>query len=486
MIKWTVVAMNSPDILVDVPIWPESGITDLSADPVQLSSPEAGRIMRAWKVARDRMRDSPELEQFSERLAREWAIETGQIEDVYDLSQGITVALIDHGFSVPIPEDEVNKDPEFVRQVLNDQREALEGLFAYVKKDQNLTKSYIHELHTLMTRSQRTVTGLDEASGQLLEVPMLHGQYKTLPNYPQRDGKRFLYAPPVQVESEMDRLLEMHLRHITVGVFPEVEAAWLHHRFTQIHPYQDGNGRIARALASLVLIRAGLFPFVVPRDEKSLYLRTLEQADQGNLGPLIKFIVRHQQRAYIKANDLAAKLSPDGNTPDEAAMLLAEALANRSNARSARIERRLAEVTSVVASAFEQTVRSTMGHLQKSHPGAEFSGWSWHEVRPSHPFALLVERQYGVKVGYIGKTGSSVLNFAPDVTLALYIYPLEDDLDESVQASFVLGPNGLDPVAIEIPFTATRDTTGAEVNAAGRQWAHDAVTFALNYLRKIV
>ena len=37
----------------------------------------------------------------------------------------------------------------------------------------------------------------------------------------------------------------------------EIEATWLHHRFTQIHPFQDGNGRVARALASLVFF-AGL------------------------------------------------------------------------------------------------------------------------------------------------------------------------------------------------------------------------------------
>ena len=55
------------------------------------------------------------------------------------------------------------------------------------------------------------------------------------------------------------------------GVPVEVEAAWLHHRFTQIHPYQDGNGRVARALASLLFIKAGWFPVVVTRDDSAVH-----------------------------------------------------------------------------------------------------------------------------------------------------------------------------------------------------------------------
>ena len=42
-----------------------------------------------------------------------------------------------------------------------------------------------------------------------------------------------------------------------------MEAAWLHHRFVQIHPFQDGNGRIARALSTLIFVKAGWFPLVV-------------------------------------------------------------------------------------------------------------------------------------------------------------------------------------------------------------------------------
>lgn len=82
---------------------------------------------------------------------------------------------------------------------------------------------------------------------------------------------------------------------------PEVRSAWLHHRFTQIHPFQDGNGRVARALASLVFLREGLFPLVVRDSDRKEYIGALETADAGDLGPLVTFFARRQREAILKA-----------------------------------------------------------------------------------------------------------------------------------------------------------------------------------------
>ena len=99
----------------------------------------------------------------------------------------------------------------------------------------------------------------------------------------------------------MDRLIEMHQSHLEAKIAPEVEAAWLHHRFAQMHPFQDGNGRIARALASLILLRTGWFPLVIHRDIREAYIAALEKADAGDLKPLVDLFVAVEQKAFVQA-----------------------------------------------------------------------------------------------------------------------------------------------------------------------------------------
>jgi len=95
---------------------------------------------------------------------------------------------------------------------------------------------------------------------------------------------------------------------------PEVKADWLHHRFTQIHPFQDGNGRVARALASLVFLREGLFPLVVRESDRKEYIGVLETADAGDLGPLVTFFARRQRDAILKALGLEQQVQQDKYT----------------------------------------------------------------------------------------------------------------------------------------------------------------------------
>ena len=181
------------------------------------------------------------------------------------------------------------------------------AFFAFVKNDRSLSTSYIKELHAALLRSQKTMEGID-ALGRHVEIPLIKGQWKTQINYPERDDVTYTYCPPEQVGSEMDRLIAMHADHVANAVPSEVEAAWLHHRFTQIHPFQDGNGRVARAIASLVLVKDGLFPLVVTRGDKSTYLDALEGADKGNLKPLIDLIAKLQIAQFRKTTAIAEAL----------------------------------------------------------------------------------------------------------------------------------------------------------------------------------
>lgn len=67
-------------------------------------------------------------------------------------------------------------------------------------------------------------------------------------------------------------------------------AAYLHHQFVAVHPFLDGNGRVARLLMNLYLIRHGYPPVIVPKEARHYYYHALRQADEGNYGPFNFFI----------------------------------------------------------------------------------------------------------------------------------------------------------------------------------------------------
>ena len=289
--------------------WKE--ISDLPEDLEPLRDRELESLCEVWAREKERIGDDKRVKDFNTELAREWAIETGIVEGVYTLDRGITQTLIERGIdSAYIPHDATNQDPELVARIIQNHHEVLEGLFALVKSERVLSTSYIKELHAALLRNIDTVRVFD-SSGRSWEAPLEKGLYKTMPNNPLRpDGTVHEYCPPEHVSSEMDRLIELHQRHANRRTRPHIEAAWLHHAFTQIHPFQDGNGRVARAIASLVFIKDGFFPLVINRDDREKYIDALESADKGDLSRLLLLFSQVQKRALTKAIGKAVDIRP--------------------------------------------------------------------------------------------------------------------------------------------------------------------------------
>jgi fido (protein-threonine AMPylation protein) len=179
-----------------------------------------------------------------------------------------------------------------------------------VTGERDLSTGYIKELHAALLRYTDFVVVFD-ASGQPFETKLEKGMYKTMPNNPLRaDGTFHEYCPPEHVASEMDRLIQLYHLHSERNIHPHIEAAWLHHAFAQIHPFQDGNGRVARAIASLVFIKGGFFPLVINRDDRTKYIDALEAADDGDLSPLTRLFSQVEKRALTKAIGLAVDARP--------------------------------------------------------------------------------------------------------------------------------------------------------------------------------
>jgi len=279
-------------------------IQDLPADWVALTDSELPAIRQVYADLKALDPDATARWELQSR--REWAIETGRVEGVYHWDRGTTETLMARGI-IPdlIPRKGNVLEPEQIAAIIGDALEVLGGLFDFVKGDRPLSKSYIHELHQALLKNVHTYPVRND-EGVVTEQRLEKGVYKRYPNSVKTpEGARHAYCPPEHVEAEMDRLVEWHRRHVLDDVAPEVEAAWLHHRFTQIHPYPDGNGRVARALATLVLIQGGLFPLTVQGEEREGYWRALLDADHGSLDAFVRTIRFHQGTELATLSQLA-------------------------------------------------------------------------------------------------------------------------------------------------------------------------------------
>ncbi|MFN9176191.1 MAG: Fic family protein [Synechocystis sp.] len=285
-------------------------IEDLPSNWQNLINSELPPLVTVWKEQAERLRKSGEFKTFTERLHREIAIETGIIERLYTIDRGVTRLLIEQGINEAlIPHGTTDRPVKQVVSLIKDQESAIEGLFDFVGGQRLLSTSYVKQLHQLLTNSQDSTDAFDPLNDRILRISLIKGDWKRQPNNPLRtDGSIHEYCPPEQVASEMDRLIELHHQHRKQNIPPEIESAWLHHRFTQIHPFQDGNGRVARCLASLVFIQASWFPLVLTRDDRAVYIAALEEADHGNLSDLINLFAKSQKLAFLRSLGLSEQV----------------------------------------------------------------------------------------------------------------------------------------------------------------------------------
>jgi prophage maintenance system killer protein len=271
--------------------------------PQAYEFPELRALTSVWHERKSALENDGAYKEFIKKLQREWAIETGIIERLYTWDRGVTEVLIEQGIesSIILHRGGVSqRDAEHIQALIIDHLGIVEGLFSFIKGSEPLSEYFVRGLQAQFTAHQDYTEAVSE-SGDLIQVKLVKGEYKTLPNNPRRpDGLVHSYCPPEFTKEEMEGLIRMY-READATHTPEVKAAWLHHRFTQIHPFQDGNGRVARALATLVFLREGLFPLVVRDSDREEYIGALEAADGGDLSLLVSFFARRQREAVLKA-----------------------------------------------------------------------------------------------------------------------------------------------------------------------------------------
>ncbi len=264
-----------------------------------LGALEALRV--EWLRWRDAM-TAGERTAIRQRTLRRLAIETGVLERLYDLEWGLTLKLVAEGVTRDVVERSGGQVDDRTLATLRAHMESLGLVVEFVSDQRTLSTSFVKELHQALTRTQDTYTATD-ALGRTFEAELLRGQWKRSPNHVLRsDGTLLEYCPPEHVDSEMDRLVAMWREADATAASPLVKAAWLHHRFVQIHPFADGNGRVARALVLLVMEKYRYAPLVVDRFHRTKYVDALERANEGELGDLVSLFVR------LESSSLAGEL----------------------------------------------------------------------------------------------------------------------------------------------------------------------------------
>lgn len=340
--------------------------------------PELRALGSVWLEKKAALETNGAFVQFSKKLQREWAIETGIIERLYTWDRGVTEILIEQGIEASIishkggiPRDEA----EHIQSVINDHLGIVEGLFSYIKGEEPLTEYFIRNLQAQFTAHQ-DYTEAVTTSGDIIKVALKKGEYKTHPNNPKRQdgtGITHTYCPPEFTKEEMESLISTYQKEER-NYSPEVNAAWLHHRFTQIHPFQDGNGRVARALASLVFLKAGLFPLVIRESDREKYIGALENADEGDLVPLVTLFAGREREAILKAIGLEQQVQQSQYADQiiSSALQLLKGKYSKEQAKLSQVYRRAEQLFEISDKRFHEVAKSLDVELRKvTPPGRE-------------------------------------------------------------------------------------------------------------------
>ena len=221
-------------------------------------------------------------------VRRAAAVDTGAIEGLYEVDRGFTFTV---ATEAAFWEAALNEKGEEVRGYIEDQLKAYEYILNLATQETPLSEASIRSLHEIMCRTQDTYTAITEIGPQ--QVRLKKGEYKTSPNHVRgRDGNIHAYAPVDVTPSEMYRLCQELRSESFLKAHPVLQASYAHYAFVLIHPFADGNGRVARALASIFTYRAQSIPLLILFEKRDEYIDALGEADRGNFHVFIDFVLQ--------------------------------------------------------------------------------------------------------------------------------------------------------------------------------------------------
>lgn len=232
-----------------------------------------------------------------QKLRLDWNYNSNAIEG-NKLNYGETVAFLMTGITA---KGKPLKDHLDIRG----HNEAINFLMSIVKDTRPLTEADIRALHEMILVEPYEVKA-QTADGTPTSKRINLGEYKTSPNHVQTaTGETHYYISPEETPLKMRELLEWYEETDShKEIHPVVIAALFHHKFVEIHPFDDGNGRLSRILMNLILMKNGYPPAIVKMDDRQNYYALLSQADVNDSWPFVEYIAERLEASlqlYLKA-----------------------------------------------------------------------------------------------------------------------------------------------------------------------------------------
>ncbi len=228
--------------------------------------------LEAKKAQLDQYRPLPAalLKRLREEIQIEWTYNSNAIEGS-TLTLKETRLILETGLTIG------GKTLREHFEVIN-HRDAIQYVEELVKTPDPITAFHVRQIHQLILKS------IDNENA---------GRYRT--TQVRIAGSSFAPPEPWQIPNLMAEW-EDWIKQSESDLHPITLAAQVHHRLVAIHPFVDGNGRTARLVMNLLLMRQGYPPTVIMRDNRKQYYSVLEQADAGKTNALENYMGRAVER----------------------------------------------------------------------------------------------------------------------------------------------------------------------------------------------
>lgn len=222
--------------------------------------------------------DQKAVSKITKALGDDMTFNSNAIEGNKITARETTIILA--GFVMPRFRRKVTQT-EFFEIIGHDK--ALKEIVRMVNYDEPLTLEHLLTLHKLILHTSDD--GGILRSGQ--ELALI-------------SGVKVLLAPPTEVEGLVNQFLEWLAESTRSDMHPFLLAVTCHSIFVRIHPFRDGNGRMARLLMNFVLLRANYPALVVLNSKRNQYMDAIHQWQNGDPQTLTKFMFTMLNTSFDK------------------------------------------------------------------------------------------------------------------------------------------------------------------------------------------